>query len=49
MSIRTNKMKAVGVLMKQLATSRRKFHEKGRDESFDGELENLWLVLNNKR
>ncbi|WVZ08604.1 hypothetical protein V8G54_021950 [Vigna mungo] len=47
MSIRTNKMKAVGVLMKQLTTSRRKFHERGRDESFDGELEKLWLVLNN--
>ncbi|XP_014519570.1 uncharacterized protein LOC106776602 [Vigna radiata var. radiata] len=47
MSIRTNKMKAVGVLMKQLTTSRRKFHEKGRDESFDGELEKLRLVLNN--
>ncbi|XP_047160240.1 uncharacterized protein LOC124830528 [Vigna umbellata] len=46
MSIRTNKMKAVGVLMKQLTTSMRKFHEKGRDESFDGELKKLWLVLN---
>ncbi|XP_014511477.1 disease resistance RPP13-like protein 4 [Vigna radiata var. radiata] len=47
MSIRTNKMKAVAVLMKQLTTSRRKFHERGRDESFDGELEKLRLVLNN--
>ncbi|XP_022635881.1 uncharacterized protein LOC111241514 [Vigna radiata var. radiata] len=47
MSIRTNKMKAVGVLMKQLTTSRRKFHERGRDESFDGQLEKLRLVLNN--
>ncbi|WVZ08608.1 hypothetical protein V8G54_021954 [Vigna mungo] len=40
-------MKAVGVLMKELTTSRRKFHERGRDESFDGKLEKLWLVLNN--
>ncbi|WVZ05047.1 hypothetical protein V8G54_018393 [Vigna mungo] len=47
MSIRTNKMKAVGVLMKQLRASRRKFHERGRDESFDGQLEKLLLVLNN--
>jgi len=45
MSIRTNKMKAVTVLMKQLTTARGKFHEKGRDESFDGELEKLRLVL----
>ncbi|WVZ08467.1 hypothetical protein V8G54_021813 [Vigna mungo] len=36
-------MKAVAVLMKQLTTSRRKFHERGRDESFDGELEKLRL------
>ncbi|KOM37530.1 hypothetical protein LR48_Vigan03g091200 [Vigna angularis] len=33
--------------MKQLTTSRRKFHERGRDESFDGELQKLQLVLNN--
>ncbi|QCE12278.1 disease resistance protein RPM1 [Vigna unguiculata] len=46
MSIRTNKMKAVAVLMKQLTTARRKFHERGRDESFDGKLEKLRLDLN---
>ncbi|XP_027927359.1 disease resistance protein RGA2-like [Vigna unguiculata] len=46
MSIRTNKMKAVAVLMKQLTTARRKFDESGRDESFDGELEKLRSVLN---
>ncbi|XP_027927505.1 uncharacterized protein LOC114184393 [Vigna unguiculata] len=46
MSIRTNKMKAVAVLMKQLTTARRKFDERGRDESFDGELEKLRSVLN---
>ncbi|WVZ05043.1 hypothetical protein V8G54_018389, partial [Vigna mungo] len=40
-------MKAVGVLTKELTTSRRKFHERGRDESFDGKLEKLRLVLNN--
>jgi len=39
-------MKAVAVLMKQLTTARRKFHERGRDESFDGKLEKLRLDLN---
>jgi len=46
MSIRTNKMKAVAVLLKQLTTARRKFYERGRDESFDGKLEKLRLDLN---
>ncbi|XP_047161756.1 uncharacterized protein LOC124831723 [Vigna umbellata] len=45
MSIRTNKMKAVAVLMKQLTIARNKFHEKGRDESFDKKLEKLRLDL----
>jgi len=39
-------MKAVAVLLKQLTTTRRKFHERGRDESFDGKLEKLRLDLN---
>ncbi|QCE12336.1 probable disease resistance protein At5g47260 [Vigna unguiculata] len=41
MSIRTNKMKAIPVLLKQLMIARRKFHERGRDESFDRKLEKL--------
>ena len=46
MSIRTNKMKAVGVVMKQLPIARSKFHERGGDdESFDGKLEKLRLNL----
>jgi len=39
-------MKAVSVLMKQLTTARRKFHERGRDESFDKKLEKLRFNLN---
>ena len=46
MSIRTNKMKAIHVLLKQLITARRKFHERGRDESFDAKLEKLRLDVN---
>ncbi|XP_027929801.1 uncharacterized protein LOC114186009 [Vigna unguiculata] len=46
MSIRTNKMKAVPVLLKQLMIARRKFHERGRDESLDKKLEKLRLDLN---
>ncbi|KAK8466335.1 hypothetical protein PHAVU_008G066501 [Phaseolus vulgaris] len=46
MSIRTNKMKAVPVLLKQLMTTRNKFHERGRDESFEGKLEKLRLEVN---
>ncbi|XP_047168973.1 putative disease resistance protein RGA4 [Vigna umbellata] len=46
MSIRTNKMKAVAVLLKQLMTARSKFDERGRDESFDRKLEKLRLDLN---
>nr|XP_007139918.1 hypothetical protein PHAVU_008G069600g [Phaseolus vulgaris]ESW11912.1 hypothetical protein PHAVU_008G069600g [Phaseolus vulgaris] len=46
MSIRTNKMKAVPLLLKQLMIARSKFHERGRDESFDGKLEKLRLDLN---
>ncbi|XP_027926693.1 uncharacterized protein LOC114183764 [Vigna unguiculata] len=46
MSILTNKMKAVPVLLKQLMTTRRKFHERGRDESLDKKLEKLRLDLN---
>ncbi|WVZ08603.1 hypothetical protein V8G54_021949 [Vigna mungo] len=46
MSIRTNKMKAVSLLLKQLMTTRTKFHERGRDESFDKKLEKLRLDLN---
>ncbi|ESW11882.1 hypothetical protein PHAVU_008G067000 [Phaseolus vulgaris] len=46
MSIRTNKMKAVPVLLKQLMIARSKLHERGRDESFDGKLEMLRLDLN---
>jgi len=39
-------MKAVPVLLKQLMTTRSKFNERGRDESFDGKLEMLRLDLN---
>ena len=46
MSIRTNKMKAIGVVLKQLMTARSRFDEKGRDEAFDGKLEKLRLNLN---
>ncbi|ESW11885.1 hypothetical protein PHAVU_008G067200 [Phaseolus vulgaris] len=46
MSIRTNKMKAVPVLLKQLMTTRSKFHERGKDESFDEKLEKLRLDVN---
>ncbi|ESW11880.1 hypothetical protein PHAVU_008G066800 [Phaseolus vulgaris] len=46
MSIRTNKMKAVPVLLKQLMTIRSKFHERGKDESFDEKLEKLRLDVN---
>ncbi|BAT83657.1 hypothetical protein LR48_Vigan03g053800 [Vigna angularis] len=46
MSIRTNKMKAVAVLMKQLTKAKNEFHEKGRDESFEKKLEKLRLDLN---
>ena len=46
MSIRTNKMKAVPVLLKQLMKARSKFRERGRDELFDKKLEKLRLDLN---
>jgi len=39
-------MKAVPLLLKQLMIARSKFHERGRDESFDGKLEKLRLDLN---
>jgi len=39
-------MKAIHVLLKQLITARRKFHERGRDESFDAKLEKLRLDVN---
>ncbi|XP_068484918.1 disease resistance RPP13-like protein 4 [Phaseolus vulgaris] len=45
MSIRTNKMKAISVLLKELMTARSKFQRK-RDASFDGKLEKLRLDLN---
>ncbi|CAJ1818767.1 unnamed protein product [Sphenostylis stenocarpa] len=38
-------MKAVPVLLKHLMKARSKFHERGRDESFDGKLEKLRLEL----
>ena len=46
MSIQTNKMKAIHVLLKQLINASSKFHERGRDESFDGKLEKLRLDVN---
>jgi len=46
MSIRTNKMKAVGVVLKQLMTTRSRFDKRGRDEAIDGKLEKLRLNLN---
>ncbi|KAK7374237.1 hypothetical protein VNO80_07664 [Phaseolus coccineus] len=46
MSIRTNKMKAVPVLLKQLMIARSKFHERETDASFDRKLEKLRLDLN---
>jgi len=40
-------MKAIGVVLKQLMTTRSRFHERGGDdESFDGKLEKLRLNLN---
>ncbi|KAK7374211.1 hypothetical protein VNO80_07638 [Phaseolus coccineus] len=39
-------MKAVSVLLKELRTARSKFHERGRDESFDAKLEKLRWDLN---
>ncbi|KAK7367067.1 hypothetical protein VNO80_09075 [Phaseolus coccineus] len=46
MSIRTNKMKAVPVLLKQLMATRSKFHEREGDRSFDRKLEKLRLDVN---
>ncbi|RDX91383.1 Disease resistance RPP13-like protein 4, partial [Mucuna pruriens] len=46
MSIRTNPMKAVAVLLKRVRTARSIFHERARDESFDGKLEQLTWELN---
>jgi len=40
-------MKAVGVVLKQLMTTRSRFRERERDESFDEKLEKLRLNLNN--
>ncbi|KAL2330349.1 hypothetical protein Fmac_017930 [Flemingia macrophylla] len=47
MSIRTNPMKAIVVLLKRLSRTRSIFQERGRDESFDGKLEKLSKELEN--
>jgi len=39
-------MKAVGVVLKQLMTTRSRFDKRGRDEAIDGKLEKLRLNLN---
>jgi len=39
-------MKAVSVVLKQLMTTRSRFHERERDDSFEGKLEKLRLNLN---
>ncbi|QCE12294.1 disease resistance protein RPM1 [Vigna unguiculata] len=49
MSIPTNKMKAVALLLKRVKTARRQFRERGRDESLDGNLEKLRRELNKIR